>query len=99
MAARDVITAEPTIVIRGNIVQIKDAFLVIEKEMVCKLPNITEVALILLASFYVFNKRHTGVFSNLFILLEYSMMGRSVLRKKTRVCNFLAQLAHANDKT
>jgi len=91
-------TEEPTIMVRGNITQLKDAYLVIEKEVLCKLPTLTKVPLILLASFYVFNKTHTGPFTNLFVLLEYYIMGRSVPKRKTRVQLFLAQLAHVNDK-
>ena len=96
-AARDVITEEPTIVVRGNIAQLKDAHLVVEREVLCKLPNMTKVPLILLASYYVFNKTHEGPFSNLFVLMEYYIMRRSVPKKKTRVQLFLAQLAHVND--
>lgn len=98
LAAQDMISEGPNIVIRGNIARVKDAFLVVEKEVLCKLPSMTEAVLILLASFYVFNKRHEGVFSNLFIFLEYSIMGHSIPKKKTRVQNFLAQLAHVNDR-
>ena len=97
LAGRDVITEEPTLVVRGNIAQLKNAYLVVEKEVLCKLPNMTKVPLILLASYYVFNKTHKGPFSNLFILLEYYIMRRSVPTSKTRVQLFLAQLAHASD--
>ena len=96
-AACDVIAEEPTIIVKGNIAQPKCAYLVVEKEVLCKLPNMTVVLLILLASFYVYNKRHRGPFSNLFILLEYYIMGHSVPTNKTRVQQFLAQLAHVND--
>lgn len=98
LAARDVITEEPTIVVRGNIAQLKDAYLVVEREVLCKLPNMLKVPLILLASYYVFNKTHIGPFSNLFVLMEYYLMRRSIPRKKTRVQLFLAQLAHVNDQ-
>lgn len=97
MAAHDVITEEPTIVVRGNIAKPRDAYLVVEREVLCKLPNMTKVPLILLASYYVFNKTHIGPLSNLFVLMEYYFMRRSVPTKKTRVQLFLAQLAHVND--
>ena len=92
------VTEGPTIVVRGSIFRAKDAFLVVEKEVLFRLLSMTEAALILLASFYVFNKRHEGILSNLLIFLEYSIMGHSIPKKKTRVHNFLAQLAHINDR-
>ena len=98
MAADGVITKGPNIIIRGNIAQVKDAFLVIDKRFICKLPSMTEAVLILLACFYVFNKAHEEGFSNLFIFLEYSILGHSIPNKRTRVHNFLAQLAHVNDR-
>ena len=91
-------TDEPTIVVRGSITHIKDALLVVEKEVVCKLSSMGTAVLILLASFYVFNKCHTGVLSNLLIFLEYTILGRSIPISKTRINLFVAQLAHVNDK-
>lgn len=58
---------EPTIVVRGSLASIKDAYLVIEKQVLCKIPEMKEVVLILLASFYVFNFHYTNGFSNLFV--------------------------------
>ena len=92
------ITDDPNIVIRGGIAEAKDAFLVVEKELLCKLPSI-DAALILLASIYVFNRRHEGAYTNLFFFLEHSIMGHSIPKKKTRLYNFLAQLAHIRDKS
>ena len=98
LAVGNLITEEPNIVIRGNIVQVKDAFLVVENEVICKIPSMTEVVLVLLASYYVFNKTHDGGHTDLFIFLEHSIMGCRVPVRKTRVHNFLGQLAHVNDK-
>lgn len=89
---------EPTVVIRGSIAQVKDAFLVVENELLCKLPSAKEAALILLASSYVFNKCHTGGFTNVFILLEYSIMGRPISLQRTKLLNFTAQLAYVNNQ-
>ena len=91
-------TDEPTIVVRGSIAHIKDALLVVEKEVVCKLSRMGKAVLILLASFYVFNKHHSGVFSTVFIFLEYNILGNSIPVSKTSINHFIAQLAHVNDK-
>ena len=85
---------EPTIVIRGSLVSIKDMYLVIQKQVLCKIPEIKDVVLILLASFYVFNMHYTSGFSNLFMVLEHYIMGRTIPKSKTKVHNFIAQLAH-----
>ena len=87
---------EPTIVIEGSLAGIKEAYLVIEKEVLCKIPKIKEAVLILLASFYVFNINYTSGLFNLFMFLEYHIMGRPVPSDKTKVQNFLAQLAQCN---
>ena len=92
------ITEDPNIVVRGNIVQVKDAFLVVENEVICEIPSMTDAVLVLLASYYVFNKTHDGGHTDLFIFLEHSIMGRHVPVSKTRVHNFLGQLAHVNAK-
>ena len=89
-----VMNMEPTIVIKGSVSLVKDAYLVIQKEVLYKIPEMNEVVLILLASFYVFNMHYTKGFSNLFMYLEYHIMGRPVPRDKTKVHNFLAQLTH-----
>ena len=98
LAARDVITEQPNIVVRGNIVHVEDAFLVVENEVVCKIHSMTEAVLVLLASYYTFNKTLNGGHTDLFILLEHSIMGRPVPIRKTRVHNFLGQLAHFSGK-
>ena len=89
-----IVNMEPAIVIRGSLVSIKDAYLVVQKQVLCKIPEMKDVVLILLASFYVFNMHYTSGFSNLFMVLESYIMGRSIPKNKTKVHNFLAQLAH-----
>ena len=89
-----VVNMEPTIVVRGSLTSIKDAYLVVQKQVVCKIPRIKEAILILLASFYIFNMNYTRGFSNLFMVLECYIMGRAIPSDKTKVHNFLAQLAH-----
>lgn len=85
---------EPAIVVRGSLASIKDTHLVIQKQVLCKIPEMKEVVLILLASFYVFNMHYTTGFSNLFMFLECYIMGRPIPSDKTKVHNFLTQLAH-----
>ena len=48
-----VVNMEPTIDVRGSLTSIKDAYLVVQKQVVCKIPRIKEAILILLASFFI----------------------------------------------
>lgn len=89
-----VMNMEPTIVIKGSLTSIKDAYVLVQKQVVCRIPKMKEAVLILLASFYVFNMNYTKGFSNLFMFLECYIMGRAIPSDKTKVHNFLAQLAH-----
>ena len=88
------VNMKPAIVIRGSLVSIKDTYLVVQKQVLCKIPKTKDVVLVLLASFYVLNLHYTSGFSNLFMFLENYIMGRSIPKSKTKVYNFLAQLAH-----
>ena len=91
-AAQNYIT--PTVMIKGSFPQPKEAFLVVEKEVLCKIPNISEAGLILLATFYVFNMKYTHGTTNVFIFLENYFMGMKVPKDKTKVGHFISQLAH-----
>ena len=44
-------TAQPCVVVRGSLQEAKDAFLVIEKHVFCKVP-LAEIPLALLAAFF-----------------------------------------------
>ena len=68
--------------------------MIVEKQVLCKIPNITQAPLILLATFYVFNMEYTRGTSNVFIFLEYYFMGIRAPKEKTKVGNFVSQLAH-----
>ena len=92
MAAQQHIT--PTVMIRGSLSNPKDAFLAVEKEVLCKLPNVSEVALTLLSTFYVFNMQYTHGTSNVFVLLEYYFMGIKAPKEKTKVGHLISELAH-----
>ena len=88
------VNMEPTVVIRGSLVSIKDTYLVVQKQVFCKIPKIKDVVLALLASFYVLNLHYTSGFSNLFMFLENYIIGRRIPKCKTKVHNFFAQLTH-----
>ena len=91
-AAYEYIT--PTVMIRGSLSNPKEAFLVVEKEVLCKIPNLSNVALALLATFYVFNMEYTRGTSNVFIFFEHYFMVITAPKEKTKVGHLISQLAH-----
>ena len=52
--ATDVQELAPTLLVVGNLNEVKEVFLVIEKTMVCQIRSIDESPLLLLAAFYPF---------------------------------------------
>ncbi len=58
---------QPIVIVRGRLAAIKDCYLMVEKTILCKVEP-TNVPLVLLAAFYVFNMHYMPGFSNVFIL-------------------------------
>ena len=90
-AALDLQIPQPVVTVRGNVTEPKDAFLVIEKVVVCQLP-IPSIPIALLGSFYVLNMEYTPGCSNIFQFMEVYFLDIQAPSKKTRISNFLAQL-------
>lgn len=83
----------PVAIVKGTLSEPKEAYLAIEKEVICCVP-INEIPLILLASFYVFDMKYTQGVSNVFLFLENYFLGFKVPKEKTKIYNFISQLAH-----
>jgi len=83
----------PVVIVKGTLSDPKEAYLTIEREILCKVP-IKEIPMILLASFYVFDMKFTQGLTNVFMFLEHYFLGFKVPKEKTKVKNFISQLAH-----
>ena len=73
--------AQPCVVVRGSLEDVKDAFLVAEKKIICKVPPI-EVPLALLATFYTFNMHYPQGCTNFYTFFECLFLGRKIPYKK-----------------
>ena len=83
----------PLAIIKGTITDPKHAYLTTKKEYLFEFP-IKEIPLMLLASFYVFDMKYTHGLTNVFMFLEHYFLGLRVPKEKTKVHNFISQLAH-----
>ena len=87
-AAAEVSTPQPCVVV------VKDAFLVIEKQIVCRIPDLTDLPAVLLAAFYTFNLHYTEGCSNLYSFFEVTLLGKKIGGRKTRLAGVLANLSN-----
>ena len=85
-AAAEVSIPQPCVVV-------KDAFLVIEKQIVCRIPDLTDLPAVLLAALYTFNLHYTEGCSNLYSFFEVTLLGK-IGGRKTRLAGVLANLSN-----
>lgn len=90
-AGREMPTAQPCIVVRGSLECIMDAFLVVEKKILTKVPA-KELPLALLSAFYTFNMHYPQGCTNLYSFLECFFMSKKTLHRKTRLSSFIARV-------
>ena len=83
-------TAQPCVVVRGSLQEPKDAFLVIEKHVWCKVP-LAEIPLALLAAFFM---HYPQGCTNFYTFFECFFMGKKTPNKKTRLASILARIAN-----
>ena len=78
-AAEEVPTSQPCgVVAVQDHSDVKDAFLVIEKKIICKIPH-ADLPLALLAAFYVFNMHYPEGCNNIYFFLRLHSWGRRIL--------------------
>ena len=80
-AGAEMCTAQPCVVVRGSLEDMKDAFLVVENKVLCKIP-LGEVALALISAFYVFNMHYPHGCYNFYTFIECMFMGKKTPSKK-----------------
>lgn len=81
---------QPLIIVKGCLQEPKEAYLVVDRMILCKL-KLANVPLALLAAFYVFNVHYTPGCSNFYTFLESYFLSLKP-PKKARIGNFLSQL-------
>ncbi len=92
-AAEEVPTTQPCVVIKEVTGSVCDAYLVLEKQIVCKLPP-DELPLGLLAAFYVFNVHYPDGCSNLYSFFESALLQKKHGQRKTRLAGVMATLSN-----
>ena len=91
--AHNVIIPQPCLLVRGDIGNPKDEFLVIENAVLCKIKDCKYIPLVLLASFYVFNIHYPPGLVNLYTFLECIILQFQAPKERARVNNLLIQLS------
>lgn len=90
-ASAEMCTAQPCIVVRGLMESPKDAFLVVEKKPLCKVP-LQQLPLALIAAFYSFNMHYPQGCTNFYTFFEWLVLGKKVPNKRTRLSSVLARI-------
>ena len=93
-AAEEVPTSQPCAVVAiKDLSDVKDAFLVIEKKVICRIPH-TDLPLALLAAFYAFNMHYPEGCNNIYSFFEAALLGKRHPGRKTRLAAVLATLSN-----
>ena len=75
----------------GSLEDLKDAFLVIEKKVLCKVP-LNELPLALLSAFFAFNMHQPQGLINFYSFFECVFLGKKIPHEKTRLSSFMARV-------
>ena len=88
-------TAQPCVVVRGGFTAIKEAILVVEKDIITTFPPPPpkELPLMLLSAFYAYNMHYPEGCKNLYSFLEVVLLNRKKPSKQTRLSAVIAQLS------
>ncbi len=92
-AAEEVPTSQPRVVVKKVIGSVCDAYLVLEKQIVCKLPP-DELPPAILAVLYVFNVHYPDGCSNLYSFFESALLQKKHGQRKTRLAGVMATLSN-----
>lgn len=90
-AVLQVPTAQPCTIVKGTLDNIKDAVLVVEKELIACIPP-AELPLVLVSAFYAYNMHYTEGCTNLYTFFEIVFFKAKKPAKKTRLTAVLARL-------
>jgi len=90
-AATKMCTAQPSVVVRGSLEDPNDAFLVVEKKILCKIP-MQEISLALIAAVYSFNMHYPQGCTNLYNFFECHFMGNKTPTKMIQLSSMPARI-------
>ena len=80
---------QPVVIVRGTYTKFKDAYLVCEKIVLCKITQ--DLPIILFAAYYVFNMQYCSGCTNFYSFFEVLFLAIKP-PKRTRLNNFLNML-------
>ncbi len=92
MEARHLEFPQPAIILRGNFMHPRDAFLVVERHLLCKIA-LEEVPFALLSAFYTFNMEYTYSCNNFYSFLEYFFLGCNI-PKRSKLQHFITSITN-----
>ena len=87
----EISTPQPCLIVRQSCGKVKDSFLVIERQIISKVQTI-DAAIVLFATFYVFNVHFPDGCANVFGALETMLLDRPVNGRKPRISAYLNRL-------
>ena len=90
LEAKSIGFPQPAIILRGNFFHPRDAFLVIEGQMLCKVP-LLNIPYVLLCAFYSFNMQYTYSCNNFYSFLEYYFLNGNIV-KRSKLQHFITCL-------
>ena len=93
MEARHLEFPQPAIIVRGSFMCPRDAFLVAERQLFCKVAVIGEVPFALLSAFYTFNMEYTYSCNNFHSFLEHYFLGFNI-PKRSKLQHFITSIAN-----
>lgn len=83
---------QPTIVIQGEVNNMKAAYIAVEGHILCKVP-VKQLPFMLLFVYYVFNLKYPSGCSNFYSFLEYLFLGVTP-PKRSKLQHFLTSISN-----
>ena len=92
LEAKNQVHPQPVIIVRGEKNRIKDAFIVTESHLLCKVP-VLELPFLLLATFYIFNMQYPSGCTNFYSFLEFFFLGIEP-PKRSKLQHFITSISN-----
>ena len=89
MAAKEVIVAQPCVLVEGQLSSPQKVYLGVEKDILCVIPP-KKVAAALMSAFYAFNMEYTAGCSNFYSFFEKVFFDMRLSGKKQRLGSVLS---------
>ena len=83
--------AAPSLIVLGQLGEVKEVFLVAESQIICKI-NPNEAPILLLGAFYAFNMAYPKGLETMYTFLEHIQLSKKLSKMSTLLCNFITTL-------